>query len=33
MDLLFYGIAVYGGYRFSFRQITPDLLGVPSQAG
>lgn len=26
MDLLFYGIAVYEGYRFSFRQITEEEL-------
>jgi hypothetical protein len=26
MDLLFYGIAVYEGYRFSFRQITQEEL-------
>ena len=26
MDLLFYGIAIYEGYRFSFRQITEDEL-------
>jgi hypothetical protein len=26
IDLLFYGIAVYEGYRFSFRQITQDEL-------
>ncbi len=26
MDLLFYGIAVYEGYRFSFRQITKEEL-------
>ncbi|MBK6963574.1 MAG: toxin-antitoxin system YwqK family antitoxin [Bacteroidales bacterium] len=26
MDLLFYGIAVYAGYRFAFRQLTPALL-------
>jgi hypothetical protein len=29
MDLLFYGIAVYEGYRFSFRQITQaDLMKI-----
>jgi hypothetical protein len=27
MDLVFYGIAVYEGYRFAFRQIEPELLG------
>lgn len=26
MDLLFYGIAVYEGYRFSFRQLSPQDL-------
>lgn len=26
MDLLFYGIAIYEGYRFSIRQITPEQL-------
>ncbi|MHC1774246.1 MAG: toxin-antitoxin system YwqK family antitoxin [Lentimicrobium sp.] len=26
MDLLFYGIAVYAGYRFAFRQLTPALV-------
>lgn len=26
MDLVFYGIAVYEGYRFAFRQIEPELL-------
>jgi hypothetical protein len=26
IDLLFYGIAVYEGYRFSFRQVTPEEL-------
>lgn len=32
MDLLFYGIAVYEGYRFSFRQVTQEELGLyPSQ--
>ena len=28
MDLLFYGIAVYEGYRFSFRRLTPEDLGL-----
>ena len=33
MDLLFYGIAVYEGYRFSFRQITgEELAGVVKTA-
>jgi hypothetical protein len=27
MDLLFYGIAVYESYRFSFRQVKPEDLG------
>ncbi len=27
MDLLFYGFAIYEGYKFSFRQITEDSLG------
>lgn len=26
MDILFYGIAVYEGYKISFRRITPELL-------
>ncbi|REJ69178.1 MAG: hypothetical protein DWQ31_05460 [Planctomycetota bacterium] len=26
MDLLFYGLAIYAGYKFSFRQITQDEL-------
>ena len=29
MDLLFYGIAVYEGYKFSFRQVGPEDLGPP----
>lgn len=28
MDLLFYGIAVYEGYKFSFRPITPEELAA-----
>jgi hypothetical protein len=29
MDVLFYGIAIYEGYRFSFRQITQaDLMKI-----
>jgi hypothetical protein len=24
MDLLFYGIAIYEGYKFSFRQLTDE---------
>jgi len=32
MDLLFYGIAVYEGYRFSFRRITPqEVAGLVNQ--
>jgi len=27
MDLLFYGLAVYEGYRFSFRQVTDAEIG------
>jgi len=26
MDVLFYGLAVYAGYRYSFRKITPEQL-------
>ncbi len=33
MDLLFYGIAVYEGYKFSFRVVTPAEVGLPSQGG
>jgi hypothetical protein len=33
MDLLFYGIAVYEGYKFSFRLVGPAELGLPAQAG
>ncbi len=32
IDLLFYGIAVYEGYRFSFRQITEDELAGLTRA-
>ena len=32
MDLLFYGIAIYEGYRFSFRQITEDELSGLAKA-
>ncbi len=28
MDLLFYGLAIYEGYKLSFRQVTPDELGT-----
>jgi len=29
MDVLFYGIAIYEGYKFSFRQLTQaDLLKI-----
>ncbi len=35
MDILFYGFAIYEGYRFSFRRITPKILasggGVENQ--
>lgn len=31
MDLLFYGIAVYEGYKFSFRQITPEEIASLSK--
>jgi len=31
MDLLFYGIAVYEGYRFSFRRLTPEELAKLAQ--
>jgi hypothetical protein len=31
MDLLFYGIAVYEGYRFSFRPLTPHHLLLAGQ--
>jgi len=26
MDILFYGIAVYEGYKLSFRQVSPEEL-------
>jgi hypothetical protein len=29
MDVLFYGIAVYEGYKLSFRRLTEQELGVP----
>ncbi|MFZ1221098.1 MAG: hypothetical protein WAO00_17530, partial [Chthoniobacterales bacterium] len=29
MDLVFYGIAVYEGYKFSFRKISPEEIGNP----
>lgn len=32
MDLLFYGIAVYEGYKFSFRRVTREELGLPAAA-
>jgi hypothetical protein len=32
MDLLFYGLAVYEGYRFSFRRITPADVAPSSGA-
>jgi len=31
IDLLFYGIAIYEGYRFSFRQWTPEELAEMTQ--
>jgi hypothetical protein len=31
MDLLFYGIAIYEGYKFSFRQITEEELLTPAR--
>ena len=31
VDLLFYGIAIYEGYKLSFRQLTAQDLGLPSQ--
>jgi hypothetical protein len=31
MDLLFYGIAIYEGYRFAFRKIRPEELQGLSQ--
>lgn len=31
MDLLFYGIAVYEAYKFSFRRLAVQDLGLPSQ--
>ena len=32
MDILFYGLAIYEGYKFSFRQINPDEVQVPAQS-
>ena len=32
MDLVFYGIAIYEGYRFSFRRLTPEDLGISQTA-
>ena len=32
MDLLFYAIAIYEGYKFSFRQVTPSELGISEEA-
>jgi hypothetical protein len=26
MDILFYALAIYAGYKFSFRKITPEQL-------
>ena len=31
VDLLFYGIAIYEGYKLSFHQLTAQDLGLPSQ--
>ncbi len=31
MDVLFYGIAIYEGYKFSFRQITAEEVPQPAQ--
>jgi hypothetical protein len=28
MDIVFYGIALYFGYKYAFRQVTPQELGV-----
>ena len=33
MDVLFYGIALYEGYKLSFRQLTTSELGLPGPAG
>lgn len=33
MDILFYGLALYYGYKLSFRKLTPELLNMPSQPG
>jgi hypothetical protein len=33
MDLVFYGIAIYEGYQFSFRKIEPADLGLTTPAG
>ena len=33
MDVLFYGIALYEGYKLSFRQLTASELGLPGPAG
>jgi hypothetical protein len=32
MDLVFYGIAVYEGYKFSFRKISPEDIGIHQPA-
>jgi hypothetical protein len=32
MDLVFYAIAVYEGYRFSFRRLSPEDAGAPAPA-
>ena len=31
MDLVFYGIAMYEGYKFSFRPLSPEDLALPSE--
>ena len=33
MDLLFYGIAVYEGYKFSFLQVSPEALSGLVETG
>lgn len=30
MDILFYGLALYYGYKMSFRELTPEQLDLPS---
>lgn len=31
LDILFYGLALYYGYKMSFRQLTPELLNLPTE--